>query len=408
MLKYLEEIRDGHPALGGCDDHRGLHRQSLHRRPSPTRRLRPVSTASSKAAAGSKPADKSDPGRRASPRPASRPRACPRRALLEKNGRREGRGDREARRPRSRQVRQVRRQAGRDREHSGRTAPAPADAARKGGRQGHPRPPAPAAPVAPPRRRQQRLRSRPRSRRKSAATPTILPAPRSSACAASGEFRAASARSRPCSRRLRASAARAAGRDCARASAPLPPPIMVSAPPSDTYDQDTQPKPPYAANADDPRRPTPPAEIPRRDAAAARSARRAAAEPRARTTNVGRRRCCRRRSRCSTPSCRRSFSPGPRKPPDRLGSAIDSAADAREPAARGFVARTKRDRAGIGGRGLGLVAEPFIGMRRASSRLTRCSDRPARLRRDRRRLPWSCRVRGSSSRGRAAARPAAA
>jgi hypothetical protein len=43
---------------------------------------------------------------------------------------------------------------------------------------------------------------------------------------------------------------------------PLPPPIMVSTPTSDTDDQNLRPRPPYAANADDPRRPTPPAEIP--------------------------------------------------------------------------------------------------------------------------------------------------
>jgi hypothetical protein len=42
---------------------------------------------------------------------------------------------------------------------------------------------------------------------------------------------------------------------------PLPPPIMVSTPAADTFDQA---KPPYATNAriDDPRRPTPPADIP--------------------------------------------------------------------------------------------------------------------------------------------------
>jgi hypothetical protein len=46
---------------------------------------------------------------------------------------------------------------------------------------------------------------------------------------------------------------------------PLPPPIMVSAPPADPYGQgSSQPRPPYAANAGsaDPSRPTPPAEIP--------------------------------------------------------------------------------------------------------------------------------------------------
>jgi hypothetical protein len=45
---------------------------------------------------------------------------------------------------------------------------------------------------------------------------------------------------------------------------PLPPPIMVSTPPSESPDQSAQPSPPYAASAriDDPQRPTPPAEIP--------------------------------------------------------------------------------------------------------------------------------------------------
>jgi hypothetical protein len=51
---------------------------------------------------------------------------------------------------------------------------------------------------------------------------------------------------------------------------PLPPPIMVSAPPADSYGQGSQPaRPPYAANSGtadprviDPSRPTPPAEIP--------------------------------------------------------------------------------------------------------------------------------------------------
>ena len=44
---------------------------------------------------------------------------------------------------------------------------------------------------------------------------------------------------------------------------PLPPPIMVSAPPVDSPDQGAlQARPPYAAASDDPHRPTPPAEIP--------------------------------------------------------------------------------------------------------------------------------------------------
>lgn len=49
---------------------------------------------------------------------------------------------------------------------------------------------------------------------------------------------------------------------------PLPPPIMVSTPPSETFDAQaaTAPRPPYAgaARSDDPGRPTPPAEIPSR------------------------------------------------------------------------------------------------------------------------------------------------
>ena len=45
---------------------------------------------------------------------------------------------------------------------------------------------------------------------------------------------------------------------------PLPPPVMVSAPPvaGERYGQAAPQRPPYAANAEDPRRPTPPAEIP--------------------------------------------------------------------------------------------------------------------------------------------------
>jgi hypothetical protein len=45
---------------------------------------------------------------------------------------------------------------------------------------------------------------------------------------------------------------------------PLPPPVMVSTPPSEAFDQGSQPKPSYEATAglNDPRRPTPPADIP--------------------------------------------------------------------------------------------------------------------------------------------------
>jgi hypothetical protein len=68
---------------------------------------------------------------------------------------------------------------------------------------------------------------------------------------------------------------------------PLPPPIMVSAPTSDTYDQNTQPKPPYAANADGPRRPTPPAEIPLATRPPLDLHADAAAEPTRERTNIG-------------------------------------------------------------------------------------------------------------------------
>jgi hypothetical protein len=45
---------------------------------------------------------------------------------------------------------------------------------------------------------------------------------------------------------------------------PLPPPVMISAPPTagEPYGQAAPQRPPYVANVEDPRRPTPPAEIP--------------------------------------------------------------------------------------------------------------------------------------------------
>lgn len=48
----------------------------------------------------------------------------------------------------------------------------------------------------------------------------------------------------------------------ASAIRPLPPPIMVSNPSSDNADQPAQPRPPYAASAQDSNRLTPPADIP--------------------------------------------------------------------------------------------------------------------------------------------------
>jgi hypothetical protein len=43
---------------------------------------------------------------------------------------------------------------------------------------------------------------------------------------------------------------------------PLPPPILVSTPPAETFDAQTKPSYPITARGDDPRRPTPPADIP--------------------------------------------------------------------------------------------------------------------------------------------------
>ena len=43
---------------------------------------------------------------------------------------------------------------------------------------------------------------------------------------------------------------------------PLPPPILVSTPPAETFDAQTKPSYPATAREDDPRRPTPPADIP--------------------------------------------------------------------------------------------------------------------------------------------------
>ena len=43
---------------------------------------------------------------------------------------------------------------------------------------------------------------------------------------------------------------------------PLPPPILVSTPPAETFDAQTKPSYPVTARGDDPQRPTPPADIP--------------------------------------------------------------------------------------------------------------------------------------------------
>ncbi|MCA1456732.1 hypothetical protein I6F35_26535 [Bradyrhizobium sp. BRP22] len=66
---------------------------------------------------------------------------------------------------------------------------------------------------------------------------------------------------------------------------PLPPPIMVSTPPSEALGPASQPRPPYQADAtDDPNRPTPPAEIPARPPLDLRAE---AAEPAKDRPNIG-------------------------------------------------------------------------------------------------------------------------
>ena len=87
--------------------------------------------------------------------PASRPRAFPRRRMLEKNAAAEKAVVVE--KP-AEQGMKGRRQAGRNREHSRRTAPSPADAARKGGSQVMPC----ARAAVPPRRRRHRAAGRSR------------------------------------------------------------------------------------------------------------------------------------------------------------------------------------------------------------------------------------------------------
>lgn len=110
----------------------------------------------------------------------------------------------------------------------------------------------------------------------SAVTPAVVPAPvvvapppvEAAAAPAPEEHRDANDLARAAIERLRGNGeARVATAPASAAPAvrPLPPPIMVSAPPAEPFGQGSQqPRPPFApsAAANDPNRPTPPADIP--------------------------------------------------------------------------------------------------------------------------------------------------
>ena len=132
----------------------------------------------------------------------------------------------------------------------------------------------PAVAAAPPQRLLPRRRSKPLLCRMTAATPTTSRALRSSVCASTMMVRRVqpeavrTPRSRPRietprieTPRIETPRSETPRVATAPALRPLPPPITVSTPSGgETFDQG---RPPYAANASvDPRRPTPPAEIP--------------------------------------------------------------------------------------------------------------------------------------------------
>ena len=207
--------------------------------------------------------------------------------------------------------REARRQAGGDRKHPRRHAPASAGAARKDGRQDG-----------------SGAGRRAGGRHPGVAAPNA--APPVEAAIAPDDHRDANELARAAIERLRGTnegpprtqeAARTPdtprlvsttrARVCCGAVRPLPPPIMVSTPGNDRFDSapGSSPNPPYAAAApiDDPRRPTPPADIP---AAPPLDLRAEAAEPPPRRPHqLLPKTCCRRRNRCFTRYCRSNSLP---------------------------------------------------------------------------------------------------
>ena len=184
------EICDGYIAIGGRDHHRGLHRQSLHRRQA--RRGYPVAAAVS--SAEPEEGRRQDPVRSrprlpsrsaTSPSRASRRRASRKRPSSRKTGLPRSR--------RSRSLRKDRRQAGGNRKHPGqrprRHPPCPREKA-IAKIVAAPRAAIAARPPLPSVAAQSRRRlPRPQRSRKSIATPTIWRARRSSGCAARATVR---------------------------------------------------------------------------------------------------------------------------------------------------------------------------------------------------------------------------
>ena len=209
-------------------------------------------------------------------------------------------------------------------------------------------------------------RSRPRARRKNAATPTIWRARRSSACA-NGDDVSARARDGPRSRGARRQ--RSTRAFPTRPRAPETPRIAAcaarfgrcrrrswfrhAAPARPLIRRRRHRRPPYADGAGMTTRAV------RRRRPKFRSRGRSICAPRRRSRRVRERTtawprtCCRRRNRCSTRSCRNN---NPSVCDGSFGKAsIKSlAADAREAASRGFVPGADRERAAVGGCALAL------------------------------------------------------
>src|SRR5882672_3190159 len=210
----------------------------------------------------------------------------------------------------------------------------------------------------------QTRQSRRQRLRRSAATPTISPVPRSSACAASPTVRRVRRKPlapqihpappmRPGSRRRRrpkrlvSCPRHRSGRFRRRSWSPRLPVTRSIRRQHRRRENRLPPTPRESA--------TPAA---RRRQPIFRSRRRSICVPRRRNRRRGNtgtlpKTCCRRRNRRFTPSCRNNS--------ERIVVLPGLAADARKAALRGFILGADADRAAIGAGGLGLVAEAFIG-----------------------------------------------